>query len=274
MRERSRTAAAAFSLIELLIVASIIALLLGILAGSLQRAQDAAKYAVCASNLRQLGAGVCLYAADHDDFLPRGPDADHPFDFAAAPFGTNQIWIGEAVPSSHPRQHTGLGLLLRTVAPAPQIFFCPGDDSPDQVKELPRINTELDAYSSYLYRHLDMLPESAASGRLNQLGVNVVDGRRVPVETIALDRNTFGPVQYGLRRANHKARRAQVLYRDGSVQRFNNAAGGLSLGSEWFADFPNSVAAALDQLFVNADYAFRSGNPADAPRVETAAANP
>ena len=267
MRERSSTASPAFSLIELLIVVSVIALLSSLLAGSLGRARDAAKLAVCAGNLRQLGAGVHLYAEDNDGFIPRGPDADHPFDFAAAPFGTNQIWIGETVPSSHPRQHTGLGLLLKTVAPVPQVFFCPGDDSPDQVKELPRVNTEFDAYSSYFYRHLDMLLESAASGRLGRLGVNVVDGTRVPVEALALDRNTFGHMQFGMRRSNHKARRAQVLYRDGSVQRFNNAGGGLSLGFEWFEDFPNSVAAALDQLFINADFAFRSGHPAAAPRV-------
>ncbi len=156
----------------------------------------------------------------------------------------------------------------------PQVFFCPGDDSSDQVKELPRVNTECDAYSSYFYRHLDMLPDSAASGRLGQLGVNVVAGRRVPVEALSLDRNTFGPTEYGMRRANHKARRAQVLFGDGSVQRFNNAGGGLSMGPEWFANFPTSVAAALDQLFLNADFAFRSGNPAAAPRLATAAENP
>jgi len=274
MRERSPTASPAFSLIELLILVAVITLLLSILAGSRRRARDAAKFAVCAGKLRQLGAGVYLYAEDNDGFIPRGPDADHPLDFAAAPFGTNQIWIGEVVPSSHPRQHTGLGLLLKTVAPVPQVLFCPGDDSSDQVKELPRVNTERDAYSSYFYRHLDMLPDSAAAGRLGRLGVNVVDGRRVPVEALALDRNTLGPMEYGMRRANHKALRAQVLYRDDSVQRFNNAGGGLSMGPEWFADFPTSVPAALDQLFLNADFALRSGNPAAAPRVATADGNP
>ena len=55
----------AFTLVELLVVISIIALLLSILMPSLQRARAQAKKVVCQSNLRQLNLGLTLYNEDY-----------------------------------------------------------------------------------------------------------------------------------------------------------------------------------------------------------------
>jgi prepilin-type N-terminal cleavage/methylation domain-containing protein/prepilin-type processing-associated H-X9-DG protein len=60
---------AAFTLIELLVVIAIIALLISILVPSLSRARQAAKTAVCASNMRGLMQALYLYAGDHKDQL-------------------------------------------------------------------------------------------------------------------------------------------------------------------------------------------------------------
>ena len=57
-----------FTLVELLVVISIIALLLAILLPSLSRAREIAKRVVCASNLRQLGFGFILYTEDYGHY--------------------------------------------------------------------------------------------------------------------------------------------------------------------------------------------------------------
>ncbi len=60
-----------FSLIELLVAISIIALLISILIPALGKARDAGRAAVCLSNQRQLGTAMNLYANANEGFVPR-----------------------------------------------------------------------------------------------------------------------------------------------------------------------------------------------------------
>ncbi|MGB7582943.1 MAG: type II secretion system protein [Sedimentisphaerales bacterium] len=62
-----------FTLVELLVVISIISLLMAILLPSLNKARQAAYSVVCISHLRQCGVAMSIYATDHDDYLA-GPD--------------------------------------------------------------------------------------------------------------------------------------------------------------------------------------------------------
>lgn len=62
----------AFTLVELLVVVSIIALLISILLPSLRKAREQAKQTVCASHLHSFGRGFFAYAADQNDYLCSG----------------------------------------------------------------------------------------------------------------------------------------------------------------------------------------------------------
>jgi prepilin-type N-terminal cleavage/methylation domain-containing protein/prepilin-type processing-associated H-X9-DG protein len=69
-RLTSRGFRRAFTLIELMIVVSIIALLAGLLLAALSSARDSGRHALCGSNLSQVGNAVTAFAVDHDRRLP------------------------------------------------------------------------------------------------------------------------------------------------------------------------------------------------------------
>ena len=70
MAMKSMKKISGFTLVELLVVISIIALLLSILMPSLQKARNAAARVVCLSNLNQIGLGTHVFANDHDGVIP------------------------------------------------------------------------------------------------------------------------------------------------------------------------------------------------------------
>lgn len=72
--------AKAFTLVELLVVISIIALLLAILMPALGKARDQAKRVICKANEHQLGIGFASYASDNKKY-PLGNCWNYPWQF-------------------------------------------------------------------------------------------------------------------------------------------------------------------------------------------------
>ncbi|MBS3764526.1 MAG: prepilin-type N-terminal cleavage/methylation domain-containing protein [Planctomycetes bacterium] len=65
MKRAKRHAKVGFTLIELLVVIAIIAILAAMLMPALERAREAARQAVCTSNMRQIGLYTNMYANDN-----------------------------------------------------------------------------------------------------------------------------------------------------------------------------------------------------------------
>jgi prepilin-type N-terminal cleavage/methylation domain-containing protein len=59
-----------FSLIELLVVLSVVTVLTGLLMPAIRGVRESANRMVCASNQRQIGAAITMWATEHSDRLP------------------------------------------------------------------------------------------------------------------------------------------------------------------------------------------------------------
>ncbi len=103
----------AFTLVELLVVISIIALLMGVLLPALTAARKQGQATVCRSNLRQIGIALNFYAEAWNWFVPRGTGS------------SGNTWFQQVMPYLGGRQKM---VDFRDV----KIYRCPGYPNKNQ----------------------------------------------------------------------------------------------------------------------------------------------
>jgi len=90
-----RTFLAGITLTELLVVIAITAVLMALLLPTVRRMRTEGQAAVCAGNLRQIGAGTQLYAGEHSMRLPGNPDIPNG---SVVGWNTAPSWPAEILP--------------------------------------------------------------------------------------------------------------------------------------------------------------------------------
>jgi len=119
-----------FTLVELLVVVSIVAILASLLLPALAGARNRSHQAFCLNNLRQLNLGVILYTSDNDDKLPYNLGATEIKASLSAGFTNN--WENNVLNWELDPENTNI--LLNTeaslgsyVSRAARVFRCPSD---------------------------------------------------------------------------------------------------------------------------------------------------
>lgn len=152
-----RAARGGFSLLDMLVTISVIAVLLSLLMPGLQGVREATRKVVCSSNVRQLGLSAALYADQNRGQIP--PSIFRiPATQDEAPRFQNMMTLRLG---TRPGVWDGLGILYSTdFANTPGVFYCPSHTGDHPLKRYASLFGEVNGLivGNYQYRGADISP--------------------------------------------------------------------------------------------------------------------
>ncbi|MDT8304077.1 MAG: type II secretion system protein [Sedimentisphaerales bacterium] len=218
-----------FTLVELLVAISVIALLMAMLVPLLQASREKARRVACASGLRQFGFGLIVYASNYDDRIPKS--LFDPEKIASLPAYSYQVyWVNLDATSESEKIVGGpfnLGHLFHErIIKDPKIFYCPSagkgmryEDYVGKFKwPFPKDSTSPNS-SERIRVGYNYYPQGTSREKLDNSyyaykSVNTltsINGR----STISMDR--LGSWRSGMHRQMGKSSGINILYGDGRV---------------------------------------------------------
>lgn len=160
-----------FTLVELLVVIGIIALLISILLPALNRARESAQAVTCASQLRQIGTMMVMYANRSQGWYPHVHNGTSTWEqiLISDSFGDDdyqqlqRYWVNPATQTAYANDM------------AYKVFYCPSSAQ----LELRGRNTFFGGYYTNYSINYNVTPNAP-------LGPSKITGRRTPSETCVL----------------------------------------------------------------------------------------
>jgi len=218
-----------FTLVELLVVITIIGMLVALLMPAVQNARESARRATCASNLSNLKTAVFNYGTSHKNRVPA---------YKVSVGGTEVSWFGKLFAQVDRRDLAAAWDKGNTPTPYLQLLICPSDP-PDQISE----NNPLLAYiaNTRIFKRMNntdqgmtLNPQDGSAQTLlfSEGLLNSVSGNRKWTMTgegqigfrgdDAQDNNTGSPVAMASQISSHHGSGANVYFCDGHYHYMRN----------------------------------------------------
>lgn len=159
-RSSQRIAHRGFSLIDVLVSISVIALLIAIMLPSISSVRESARRVICSSDMRQIGLGMNLYAEDNNGVLPTSvfieEVGNRAYPVAPQLMDTVRTSHEEYEPHKEWGQWDGLGLLFfKGYVSAPGVYYCPshtGSHTPERYEDSWDLDGNTEIVANYQYR--------------------------------------------------------------------------------------------------------------------------